>query len=315
MTTQASSTPDFPLDPQPAQPAAMTPTRPFYWSVKREIWEHRSIYMAPLAAAGVCAVGFLISLCVLPKSIRSLSGMSLERQHVELAMPFAHVGMLIVLTAVLVSVLYCLDALHGERRDRSILFWKSLPVSDLTTVLAKASVPLVIMPVLAIAISVALQVIMFFVSCAFLGLHVEGAGQMWAVLPLFQMEVVLVYGVTAITLWYAPIYCWLLLVSGWARRAAFLWAVLPPAAIAIFEAVAFRTGYFHRLMSERFIGFASLAFNLTLPDGSMVDAHYIPLAQITPGRFLSSPGLWVGLMVAAGFLVAAVRLRRYREPI
>ena len=69
-----------------------------------------------------------------------------------------------MLTGIVVSVFYCLDALHGERRDRSILFWKSLPVSDLTTVLAKASIPLVILPLLTFAITVAMQWIMLLIS-------------------------------------------------------------------------------------------------------------------------------------------------------
>ena len=40
-----------------------------------------------------------------------------------------------------------------------------------------------------------------------------------------------------------------------------------------------------------------------------------PMTHLTPGNFLSSPGLWIGLAIAAAFLAAAVRLRRYREPI
>ena len=72
-------------------------------------------------------------------------------------MPYSHAAMLLMVTAFIVGVFYCLDALHGERRDRSILFWKSLPVSDLTTVLSKASIPLVVLPLLVFAITVATQ--------------------------------------------------------------------------------------------------------------------------------------------------------------
>ncbi len=62
--------------------------------------------------------------------------------------PYTFAAGCIMATAFIVGVFYCLDALHGERRDRSILFWKSLPVSDLTTVLSKASIPLVVLPLL-----------------------------------------------------------------------------------------------------------------------------------------------------------------------
>ena len=62
---------------------------------------------------------------------------------------------------------YCLDALYGERRDRSILFWKSLPVSDLTTVLSKASIPIVVLPLLTFAVTVATQLIMLLSAAPF----------------------------------------------------------------------------------------------------------------------------------------------------
>ena len=56
------------------------------------------------------------------------------------------------------------------------------------------------------------------------------------------------------SLWYAPIYAWLLLVSGWARRAPFLWAVLPPLAIGVVEKVAFNTSHFAAMLANRISG-------------------------------------------------------------
>ena len=88
----------------------------------------------------------MISLIWLPRSMRELAAQHPVNQQVALAMPYSHAAMLLMVTAFIVGVFYSLDALHGERRDRSILFWKSLPVSDLTTVLSKASIPLVVLP-------------------------------------------------------------------------------------------------------------------------------------------------------------------------
>ena len=88
---------------------------------------------------------------------------------------------------------YCLDALHGERRDRSILFWKSLPVSDLTTVLSKASIPLVILPLLTFAITVATQLIMLLLSSAVLLASGLSVATLWTQLSLFQMSLMLLY--------------------------------------------------------------------------------------------------------------------------
>jgi ABC-2 type transport system permease protein len=325
MTTPSKAVPQSPFDSQVAAPAPLSPTRPFYWSVRRELWENRSIYVAPLAAAAVGMLAFLISLVGLPRSMRAPAEAgamnhftqfsAADRQRIMLAMPYSHVAWLLLLTAAIVGIFYSLDALHGERRDRSILFWKSLPVSDLTTVLAKASIPLVILPMLVFAITVVVQFVMWLLSTAVLLMSDAGASTFWTQLPLFQLELVLLYGLIVLSLWHAPIYAWLLLVSGWARRAAFLWAVLPLLAVAAFERIAFRTSYFASLLHYRLGGFAPNAFAFKTPDGVPIDPHFIPLAQLTPGKFLSTPALWLGLIFAAALLAAAVRLRRYREPI
>jgi len=233
---------------------------------------------------------------------------------VVLAMPYAHAAMLLMLTTSLVGIFYSLDALHGERRDRSILFWKSLPVSDLTTVLSKASIPLVVLPLLAFAVTVALQLIILLLSGAALLVNRAGAATPWAP-PLFEMQLVSLYGMIVLVLWHAPIYCWFLLVSGWARRATLVWAVLPPMAIAVVEFIAFHTSNFGSLLHDRLFGFTGAAFDLTDKNGVPIDAHFIPLTQLAPGRFLSNPSLWLGLVFAALCFVAAVRLRRYQGPI
>src|SRR5207237_116352 len=135
-------------------------TQPFHWSVRRELWENRSIYIAPLIAAGVVLFGFGITAFGLPQ--RRVNALALEsaRQRTAIELPYDAAAMMIMFTAFIVGVFYCLDALHGERRDRSILFWKSLPVSDLTTVLSKASVPLVILPLVIFGIIVLVQFLM-----------------------------------------------------------------------------------------------------------------------------------------------------------
>jgi ABC-2 type transport system permease protein len=92
-----------------------------------------------------------------------------------------------------VGVFYSLDALYGERRDRSILFWKSLPVSDLTAVLSKASIPLVVLPALVFVITVATNLVMVLISSAVLVLSGINPMTLWRELPLFQFELVLLY--------------------------------------------------------------------------------------------------------------------------
>jgi ABC-2 type transport system permease protein len=318
MTTPSNAVPESlnqqGIDSQRIALAPLSATRPLYWSIRREVWENRSIYIGPLVAAAVCILGFLVSLIGLPRSIHNASAHHTSPTGM-LAMPYAHVAWVLILTAFLVGIFYSLDALYGERRDRSTLFWKSLPVSDFTTVLAKACIPLVVLPLVTFIVTISLQVIMLLLSAVALLLTGAGAATMWAHLPFFQMQFVLLYGLMVLALWHAPLYAWLLLVSGWARRATFLWAFLPVLAIGAFERIAFRTSHFGHLLQDRLMGFAADAFAFHTPDGLPVDPHFIPVAALTPGRFLGTPGLWVGLVFAAIFLAAAVRLRRYREPI
>jgi len=290
-------------------PAVISPARILYWSVRRELLEYSSIYIAPLAAATLFLFGFLIGVVHLPARMRGLSTLDPARQHEAVASQYDMAAGLVMLTALIVGVIYSLDALYGERRDRSILFWKSLPVSDLTTVLSKASVSLLVVPLLAFAITVALQWIMLMLSSVVLLVSGLNVVTFWRQLSFVQMSVGLLYHLLTVhALWYAPMYGWLLLVSAWARRAPFLWAALPVLAIAIVERIAFNTSYFTAVLQHRLAGGAEA---VVVPGTFPMD----PMTHFTPGHFLMSPGLWIGLAIFAAFLAAAVRLRRYQGPI
>src|SRR6266446_1577093 len=298
--------------PSPAREARALPgTRPFYWSVSRELWENRSIYIAPLIVAAVQVFGFAISIIGLAERRRALLLLDPAKQRAGIEMPYDVAAMMMIFTVFIVGVFYCLDALHGERRDRSILFWKSLPVSDLTTVLSKAIIPLAVLPVIAFALTVCVQLIMLLMTSANLVMHGMSPATTWAHFPVFQNWLVLLYGLVVLALWHAPIYGWMLLVSGWARRATFLWAVLPLIVIQIFEKITFGTSYFGSFVGHRLMRFAPHAFGFHGQDHPTIDS----LSQLTPGTYLSSAGLWLGLLFAAAFIAAAVRLRRYRGPI
>ena len=284
-------------------------TRPFFWSVRRELWEHRSVYVAPLAIGGVILLGFLLTLGLLPRHVRAAMALDPAHYREAIAQPFDFAAGLIMGAALLVSIFYSLDALYGERRDRSILFWKSLPVSDLSTVLAKASIPLLVLPVFAFVITFAIETVMLLLSSAVLLGNGLSVATFWERLQLYRTMFMLLYHlVTVHMLWYAPLYAWLLLVSAWARRAPFLWAALPPFAIFIFERIAFHTSYFANFLGERVGGGAEAVDNM---QGNFpID----PGMHLTPGIFLATPGLWIGLIFAAACIMGAARLRRYRQP-
>ena len=297
-------------EPRSATQLAAQATRPFYWSVRRELWENRSITLAPLVAAVVVLVGFVISTKDLAGALGALSGLDEARQQASLARRAALAAMPLLFTGFVVGWFYCLDALHGERRDRSILFWKSLPVSDAVTVLAKAAIPLAVLPIVVFATLVATQVVMLLVGTAVVAGQGESPALLWREIPLVRLLATLLYALVVSTLWHAPVYAWLLLVSGWARRAVFLWATLLPLALCVIENIGFGTSHLIRLLGNRLLGGMQTAFVWTAHDAASVG-----LPQIDPVHFLTTPGVWLGLLVAAAFLAAAIRQRRYREPL
>jgi ABC-2 type transport system permease protein len=305
MSTQFNVIPESALASGAGSYNEISVARRFYWLVKREVWESRSVYIAPLAVAAVILLGYFVSAINLPARMRAASGMTPMAQGDMFAQTFGTAAMALMATTLVVAAFYCLDALHGERRDRSILFWKSLPVSDSMTVLSKATIPLFLLPLLTFLITVALQICMLLLSAAIL----LAGGQRVAMLSHLNLGItwiaLLNHLVVGHGLYYAPFYGWFLLVSAWARRGTFLWAVLPPLAIGVLEKILFNTSHFGDLIGNRFgIGGSATSGKAT----GM-------LAMIADSPTLSSPGLWIGLILTALFLFAAMQLRRRQGPV
>lgn len=298
--------------------------RPLYWSIRRELWENPSVWFAPLVVAGLALFGFLISSFHLASALHEaqatiaaaaaapanpLLAKAAGRAHglIEQSYSFATGSVLIV--SMVVTVFYALSSLYAERRDRSILFWKSLPVSDLTTVLSKVAVAFLGTPLVVLGLSVATSV---FILVWTIGVLLAAGGDVGAYLaqiPVPFMWVAEARGLVIMMLWYAPIVAWLMLVSGWARRVAILWALGPWAALCVVELLAFHTTYVWAFIRHRLAGGFELAF--TVPGGRPLQ-H---LADLNPLPALTSIELWAGVVIAVGLLVATVRLRRYRDPI
>lgn len=307
-------------------PAAAThEVRPFYWSVRRELWENRSMLIAPLVA------GCIVVLALLGMIVRGLT--SADVPDLATIPPqvlsqgataiYAAIAYAVSIVMHITVFFYALDALQGERKDRSVLFWKSMPVSDTTTVLSKVFTALIVSGAIVIAVALATQIVVLLVATVVALIGGVNPLHMWSG-QLLQMTVAIVYWQITIALWYAPVVGWLLLVSAWARRVTILWAVFTPLAIAIFERVAIGTKYVQTIINARitdpvFEQFRSHARGAELTVGSDgVKAQGIAgrvFDGIDPVAFLSNPWLWVGLVVAAGFIAAAIWMRRYREPL
>ena len=309
MNTQTNAMPDFGPESRATAPAVIPVTRQIYWALRREFWENRYIYLAPLGIAALFLAGFLIHSMIHPAGgLRRLSALAPDKQHDAIIQPYDMAAALLMGTFLFVAMFYCIETLQRERRDRSILFWKSLPVSDVTTVLTKASIPFVVVPLISCAIAFVTQFLMLLASSVALAGSGFSVATYWRQVSLFQGALLLLYHVMTVhVLWSAPIYGWLLLISAWARRAALLWAVLPPLAIGTLEKLFFDTMYFGAFVGRFFTG----GPEGTYPPGRM---PMDPGTHLTPFRFLGAPGLWINLAVTAAFLAAAVRLRRCREP-
>ena len=289
--------------------AETSAARRLLWSVRREIWENRSIYLAPLAVAALFLVGFFVSLVRLPASMRAASALAPIQRQAAIEQPYVLAAIMLMAISILVAVFYSVDALYGERRDRSILFWKSMPVSDRTTVLAKASIPILVLPLVTFAVTVATQFLMLLTSSAILAASGMSVGALWRDVPFFEISGIHLSHIVGFHgIWWAPLYGWLLLVSAWAKRAPFLWATLPPVAIGAVEKIAFGTSHFGLFLQDHFLGGP-------VTGGSGGGMSMDMLGEGPWGRFLLDPGLYVGLAVTAMFLLAAVWLRRSRGPI
>jgi ABC-2 type transport system permease protein len=319
------------IDTAAPAPAPARPVRPFYWSVRRETWENRGVYLAPLAVAGVVIAAFTFALRFLPNQIRqaealaaqlkpivgsptaavALERVALHNAEAAVVFPFAAGPGAVVMTAIVFAIFYALASLHGERRDRSILFWKSLPVSDLTTVLSKATLALVVLPVAASLVALATLALMLGLATAVLGASGLDPSLLWQRLDVLWISISIPYGLVALALWQAPVIGWLMLVSAWAKRMTVLWALAPPAAICLFERLALGTTHAwdflrHRLAIGFSVGFTTIAGHSSAVMG---------LERPDPAHLLANPGLWGGLVVTAALLGACVWLRRTRDPI
>lgn len=303
----------------------------FIWLMRREVWEHKAIWIAPLIVLGCMIVLPLFKQVRLGplgeiEGLSALVGLSHEALTVMLAM--THTGLTVAMFVVLgiISVFYSLDSLYADRRDRSVLFWKSMPLSDAETVLSKFAVAAVLIPLVALAAAVASH---FLVTAAVsLKLSTAGipAGLLWNAQAFASgIFASLLFAVMAM-LWYAPVVGYLMLASAWAPRAPFLWAVLPPAAVWLLERVLLYTEFTGEFIARRLLGPIHVLEVKGGGDGEVkvdpkTDADIREALEkladhdqtaILSDLFLSAE-LWIGVAVAGLLIAAAIWLRRYRD--
>ena len=287
-----------------------SPWRLFSWSVRRELWHSRAIVFAPFAIGALFIAGAVITAFNARELIPQLQELDPRRRGDFIIAPTLFAAEMIKLIAVLLAATYTFEAFHGERRDRSILFWKSLPVSDTITVLAKAAVPLLVVPIVTCIATIVTQVAMLAIAGAAFAMHGMPFTTPWTETQFAAMLPWTLFAVFAQMLWQAPLYAWLMLVSGWARRLPALWAIGIPIAMSIVEGLALQTAYFGGAVKARLSdGYSAILGNAAR--GETRGAHGADDLVV----FFTSMPLWAGLGIAMAFIIAAIWLRRRAEPI
>jgi ABC-2 type transport system permease protein len=317
----------------------------FVTLLKREFWENRGGFLrAPVAVVAffvVCTLlGWIWAEVTVGRTGIEIDDLPLEtffasldakaREHFAFGLNAGLVVLALILQSIVSVVVffYLLGSLYDERRDRSVLFWKSLPVSDTATVASKALSAAVVAPLLGFAAIVVFHLAMLTVGSLMLGVHgINPIKMLWGPAEPLALWAKLFAAIPIHALWALPTFGWLMLVSSFARAKPFLWALLPPIAVGLMlnwiDALqAFKvpdTWYWKHV-------FARLLFSISPhswgTDGNSVEiginlSREAQFSQIyaweTLGNALTNPELWIGAVAGLAMIALAVHFRRNRE--
>jgi ABC-2 type transport system permease protein len=306
------------------------------WLVKREFWEYKGMFFWAPVRLGLLMIALLAAIMVYSggknMSFDGHHGVAALEHKAEIASAMANnyvaasVPVFMMLGALV--FFYCLGAMFEERRDRSILFWKSLPVSDQMTVLSKVVLALVVAPLISIAVGIITSFVMLMVICvvmAFQGLNFLGAlfsNSDFYLAPLRLIGMWPVY-----VLWAIPTVGWLLMVSAWARSKVFLWAVGMPILGMILLKMAdfvFKLNLDMDWVSQNIVARVLGGLFPGIWMGMEGGAQHAMMSQAEHGSgmgvifnnawmSLTDAGMWVGVVAGVLMIFAAIKLRRWRD--
>jgi len=350
------------IDTNMPSPSRVAPhaTHKFKLLLRREFWEHKGgFFWAPIWAGAISLaltlMGLVVAEVVARRAIAegkfhgdslsangiNINGLDLgaltSKMDAETARNFAGGVDLSALTSSLwpmvvlgfVVFFYCLGSLYDERKDRSVLFWKSLPVSDRDTVLSKAASALLVAPALAVAAAIATMFgFLVLVSVFVLFHHGNPYTLIWGPGSPLKVAAGLIALIPVYALWALPSVGWLMLCSAWARSKPFLWAILVPVFSGILiswfnlmNMFHLNDGWFWKNIVFR--GLFSVFPGTWYASPAMHDAMSMKVNNpgdlanaIQIGRswaLFGSAELWIGALAGAAMIYAAIRLRRWRD--
>lgn len=321
------------------------------WLLRREFWEHKGGFVwAPLIAAAIMVVlvagvvGYGVStnkfqtdsitVRVDGQEVHRSQMAALATGHTRTEMAgvaannYIAVGAPIFIVLPVVAFFYCLAALYDDRRDRSILFWKSLPISDGATVVSKLLTALVLAPAITIGIaSAAALLILLIAGVAVNAQGVNLFGPVLGNINLYLSPVYLLAMIPVYVLWALPTVGWLLLVSSWAKSKVFLWAVGVPliAAVllkwmdymlALYGTTINADWIINNVLEAALLGLVPGTWFMdggtALPINNGQGVNMLSVLGASWGS-LARPELWVGAAAGVAMILGAIRLRRWRD--
>jgi ABC-2 type transport system permease protein len=298
--------------------------------VKREIWEHRSIWLTPAVIAIFVTLGTLMALMYAGEysqeldialfGAQNITGEVGEagRKAVLSGLFFGSSGLFLLALGILI-IFYSLDSLYAERKDKSILFWRSLPVTDAETVVSKLITALLVIPAASIIAIIGTHLINLIVTSIWVSMKGGDAGLLiWSSVPLMDNWLSLFIIVYAATIWMSPFVGWFLFVSAYTKRSPILMAFLPLVLIPMLEGIFLHTNEFARVVWGR-LALIPIHSGLNIDEFfddenfELNDQMVSVLAQIDLGRFVTSPSVWAGVLVCGLLSFGAIYIRRFRD--
>jgi ABC-2 type transport system permease protein len=290
------------------------------WLVRREFWENRAIWLIPAVLGGLLVLASLFGGYQVLGAVDLATVRAVVQAGALDGMVLIAVTFFVVMS--IYSTWYLLDCLYADRKDRSILFWKSMPISDTATVVCKLATALIVIPLLYFALADLTTLIMAFIISVRANSYIDSSlwrGGLW-----LQIQALWLYLIVTAGIWYLPVAAWLLVVSAWARRAVMLWSILPPLALVIAERVFLGTHVIAGQFASRLGGYFSHALQYDPGATNWVtteighDTINTPVSVIqflNPGGFFSSSDTWIGAAVGAALIAGAIQLRMRRTEI
>jgi len=308
--------------------------------IRREFWEHKSLWIAPLVWVGLITLFFNWAMLHVPDGSghsgikvdgrpvaeMSISGTELqhkldvpeERKEGAFAVSYLAIFGLISVFMTIVVFFYLIDCLYTERKDRSILFWKSLPVSDTSVVLSKLAVAMLVVPIGVILLTAVTQLVNYLTALAIL--HGTIIGEIfpdWSFGAWLRSQAIALGVMLGGVLWYVPIAGYLMLLSAWAKNKVFLWAILPPIALPVLEKVFLQSNHVLDFLGQRFTGYIGL-MKVDPNAFEAGDHERFPAVNDVYNAFhlssvFTSAEMWLGVAAGAAMVFAAIRIRRFRD--